>query len=65
MKHFLFFEAISGEYFIVGEDNFSNAAIVAEGVADAIRQETGDDWELRFLYEMTDDEAEMSGLDEY
>lgn len=65
MKHFLFFEAISGEYFIVGEYDFTNAAIVAEGVAQAIAECYNDEYELRFLYEMTDDEAEMSGLDEY
>ena len=66
MRHFLFVEEISGEQFIVGEDSFSNAAMAAEGVATAIGQDyNGGEWELRFLYEMTDEEAEASGLDEY
>lgn len=65
MKHFLFVEEISGEQFIVGEDNFSDAATDAECIAAAIGQNYADVWELRFLCELTDEEAEASGLDEY
>lgn len=66
MKHFLFVEEISGEQFIVGEDIFSTAAMAAEGIATAIGQEyNGGEWELQFLCELTDEEAEASGLDEY
>lgn len=66
MKHYLFSEEISGEQFIVGEDNFEDAAMAAEGIAEAIGKDwNGGEWELKFLFEMTEEEAEASGLDEY
>lgn len=66
MKHYLFSEEISGEQFIVGEDNFEDAAMAAEGIAEAIGKDWNDgEWELKFLFEMSEEEAEASGLDEY
>lgn len=66
MKHFLFVEAISGEQFIVGEESYGDACVIAEDVARDIGVTYNDgEFELMFEYEMTDDEAEASGLDEY
>lgn len=55
-RHFLFYDYQSGEEFIVGAGDLCFARIIAEEVF-------GDD--IKYCYEMTDDEAEMSGLDEY
>ena len=65
-RHFCFMETISGEEFIVGARN----RIVAFGVAEVIGADIGsqyndDEYEIKFLCEMTDEEAEASGLDEY
>lgn len=67
MTHYLFEEMISGEAFIVGADCMGEAALIAEGIAEDIGKEENDDgeWYLRFLDELTEEEAEMSGLDEY
>lgn len=66
MKHYLFKEMISGEEFIIGADNMGEAGFIAEGIAQDIGEEynEGEYW-LRFIDELTDEEAEMSGLDEY
>lgn len=66
MKHFLFIEKISGEEFIVGEDLFRDAWEAAEGIARCIGLDyLGGEFELMFLGELTEEEAEASGLDEY
>lgn len=66
MKLYLFKELISGEEFIIGADNVGEAGMVAEGIAQDIGEEYNNDkWYLRFLDELTEEEAEMSGLDEY
>jgi len=60
MKHYLF-EIIGGEYegeeFIVGADNRDEAQEIATEIADGAR--------ARYCCELTEEEAEMSGLDEY
>lgn len=60
MKHFLF-EIIGGEdegeEFIVSADTLEAAQVVATEVADGAR--------ARFCCELTEEEAENSGLDEY
>lgn len=55
MRHFLFYDYTTGEEFIVGADTFSEAEVIAGDCFDA----------PTYQYEMTEDEAEMSGLDEY
>lgn len=65
MKHFYFVENESGEEFIVGANNLQEAKIIAEGVAQDIEVEYGIHYDLSFEYEMTEEEAENSGLDEY
>lgn len=66
MKHYLFEETISGEEFIVGADYMGEAHYIAEGIAEDIGNEYNDGaWRLRFLDELTEEEAEASGLDEY
>ena len=55
MRHYLFTDAITDEDFIVGEMD----EISAEKIA---RQEFG---APSFICELSDDEAEASGLDEY
>lgn len=66
MKHYLFEETISGEEFIVGADNIGEAGFIAEGIAEDIGNEYNDgEWNLRYLDELTEEEAEASGLDEY
>lgn len=65
MKHFYFIENETGEEFIVGADNLLEAQITAEDVADSIAANYGVRADLSYEYEMTDEEAEDSGLDEY
>lgn len=66
MKHYLFEERISGEEFIVGANCATEAGLIAKGIAQDIGEEYNDgEWYLWFLDELTDEEAEMSGLDEY
>ena len=66
MKHYLFKEMISGEEFIIGADCAGEAGLIAEGIAQDIGEEYNNgEWYLRFLGELTDEEAVMSGLDEY
>ena len=56
MRHFLFEDYESGEEFIVGATDLFEAEIIAEdNFGDAVH----------FCYEMSELEAEMSGLDEY
>jgi hypothetical protein len=66
MRHFYFIENNTGEEFIVGASNLSaaktEAAIIATEIAATYDFEEAD---LSYQYEMTDDEAESSGLDEF
>ena len=55
MKHYLFEDLKSGEEFIVGANTVSEAMVIAkENFAEPLYQ-----------YQMTEFEAEASGLDEY
>ena len=60
MKHYLF-EILDGEYegeeFIVGADTFPEA--------NSIAHEVGDGADIHYCRELTEFEAENSGLDEY
>lgn len=55
MKHYLFNDLESGEDFIVGADTI----IEAFGIANDYFEEP------KYICELTDFEAELSGLDEY
>lgn len=65
MRHFLYCEMNSGEEFIVGADTRGEAEIIAEEVAANIGRCYGEETDLHYTCELTDDEAEMSDLDEY
>lgn len=66
MRHYLFEEKLSGEEFIVGADCMGEAGLIAEGIAQDIGEEYNKGgYLLQFIDELTDEEAEMSGLDEY
>jgi len=65
MKHFYFSEENSGEEFLVGADTLEEATEQAKGIAADIASGTGEEPELLYWYEMTEEEAEASGLDEY
>ena len=69
MRHFYFIENSTGEEFIVGantlEEAKAYAADVADAIADAIGVNYGEERGLSYEYEMTEEEAEASGLDEY
>lgn len=55
IKHYFFYDEETGEEFIVGAENLAQAKDIAETYFG----------EPVFQYEMTEVEAEMSGLDEY
>lgn len=65
MNHYFFIENNCGEQFIVGADTLEEAKIMAEGIAADIAEYYGEEPDLSYEYEMTDEEAEASGLDEY
>lgn len=67
MKHFLFIEEITGEEFIVSADNEDEAynAAFEIGVDLVEMWEPGEVPELICYGEISDEEAEASGLDEY
>ena len=65
MKHFYFIENETGEEFIVGADTLSKAWVIARGIESEIGLVYWWNTSLSFKYEMTDEEAEASGLDEY
>jgi hypothetical protein len=66
MKHFYFIENESGEEFIVGANTYHEAEEIARDVGRSITLYYGwDDYSIEFQYEMTEEEAEASGLDEY
>ena len=65
MKHFYFIEEETGEEFLVGARTLAEAQAAAEDVADSIAKRYAVHPDLSYEYEMTDEEAEDSGLDEY
>ena len=65
MKHFYFGEEVSGEEFIVGADTLEEATEQAKEIAADIAHQYNEEPELLYWYEMTEEEAEASGLDEY
>lgn len=65
MKHFYFVEENTGEEFIVGDNDLYNATLTAQDIARDIAHQYGEEPDLSYEYEMTDQEAEDSGLDEY
>lgn len=65
MKHYYFIENESGEEFIIGANNYFEAEHAALEIADEIAINYAVRPDLSFEYEMTDEEAEASGLDEY
>lgn len=65
MRHFYFIENSTGEEFIMGANTLEEAKIMAESLAADIAEYYGEEPDLSYEYEMTDEEAEMSGLDEY
>lgn len=66
MKHFYFTEFNTGEEFIVGADTLPEAVAVAEEIGiDLVDNYGAGLSKVKFEYEMTEFEAEVSGLDEY
>jgi len=66
MKHYLFTEEMSGEQFIVGANDEFVALLEAQIIAEEIAAEWNEgEYVLTSNGEISDEEAEMSGLDEY
>ena len=65
MRHFYFSEENSGEEFLVGADTLEEATIQAEQIAADIASGMEEEPDLLYWYEMSEEEAESSGLDEY
>lgn len=72
LHHYLFEETVSGERFIVGAFTFVGAKAYAAEICDDISlnnqfndYESEWEWECTFISELTDEEAEASGFDEY
>lgn len=65
MRHYYFVEESTGEEFIVGADSLVDAMVAAMDIAYDIAKHYDEEPSLSYKYEMTDDEAEASGLDEY
>lgn len=66
MKHYLFCEEVSGEEFIVGANDKEEAFDIAIPIAEDIAENWNEGvYELIFYSELTEEEAEASGLDEY
>lgn len=65
MKHYLFCEENTGEEFIVGANDVKTAKIMAKEIARDIAANYDEDADLNYYGEITDEEAEASGLDEY
>lgn len=63
MRHFLFEETNEGFEFIVGADDYAGALVLIEDMA--WDGEFEDESNIVFICELSDMEAEMSGLDEY
>lgn len=60
MRHYLFIENVTCEEFLIYASNYDVAWNIAKAIWD-----DGFETDLEYCYEMTDYEAEMSGLDEY
>lgn len=65
MKHYYFIENNTGEEFLVGADTLKEAEIIADDVGIDIANNYGEYADVEFMYEMDEEEAEASGLDEY
>lgn len=65
MYHYYFIENSTGEEFIVGANNLLEAKGIAKDIAAEIAENYDEQPDLSYEYEMTDEEAEASGLDEY
>jgi hypothetical protein len=65
MKHYYFIENNTGEEFLVGADTLKEAEIIADDVGIDIANNYGEYADVEYQYEMTEFEAENSGLDEY
>ena len=65
MKHYYFIENNTGEEFLVGADTLAEAEIIADDVGIDIAKNYGEYADVEWLYEMDEEEAEASGLDEY
>lgn len=65
MKHYYFIENNTGEEFLVGADTLKEAEIIADDVGIDIANNYGEYADVEFMYEMGEEEAEASGLDEY
>ena len=65
MKHFLFTEEMTGEQFLVSADDELSAILIAQQVGENIADWYGNDsYVITSHGEMTEEEAEVSGLDE-
>ena len=66
LRHYLFTEEMSGEQFIVGSEDEFVALMFARNIAEEIGAMYNDgEYVLTSEGELTDEEAEASGLDEY
>jgi hypothetical protein len=65
MKHYLFCEKNTGEEFIVGANDVITAKIMAMEIAWDIAMNYCEEADLGYYGEITEEEAEASGLDEY
>lgn len=65
MNHYCFMEENTGEEFIVGADTLEEATAMAKDIAREIAEYYDEEADLTYQCELTDEEAEMSGLDEY
>lgn len=63
MRHFLFEETEEGFRFIVGADDYAGALVLVEDMA--WDGEFEDESNIVFICELSEEEAEASGLDEY
>ena len=65
MKHFLFTEEMTGEQFLVSADDEISAILIAQQIGENIADWYGNDsYVITSQGEMTEGEAEASGLDE-
>ena len=66
MGYYLFEERFSKNLFIVCADSLGNAAWVADGIVQNIGEKYNEGFYLlNYIKEITEDEAEMSGLNIY
>ena len=65
IKHYYFTELETGEEFIVGEEDLTKAYVIAFAIGADIGSCYNVEPCVMYEYEMTEEEAEASGLDEY